>query len=35
MAGKRRRGPCWYDRARILLVLADEVIRIIRGLHGL
>jgi hypothetical protein len=35
MAGKRHRSPSWYDRARMLLVLADEVIRIIRSLRGL
>jgi hypothetical protein len=35
MAGKPRRSPCWYDRVRILLGLAEEVIRIIRALRGL
>ena len=34
MADKRHRSPNWYDRARMLLVLADEVIRIIRALRG-
>jgi hypothetical protein len=35
MAGKPRRSPCWYDRVRILLGIADEVIRVIKALRGL